>query len=629
MAIIRNPFMVVGEKNPLIAKTEDEMTALLASKNIGKVVKYVGEGGGAAVGTPFESGQTYETIYFNTSVTPELSAITLSEDGLAQLITAGAHNDYGLFYYDMETISGGTVSAKCIVVFLKGYEDGPKVIYSTATFDWEGVVASEGWNLDQIAWGDSVAATDQQDKWLSYISSTPFAAGGAYKTNGLYVIGESGAKPIAVGDTISTLYFQPDVEIPLSVFEGLNYSISDIFAPLIMTNGEAGSSGMDNVALLAYKMAGVTDNSGNQAYALAFGGSSYIYVSGDCGSGGSYTPKGWQNANIVNTADGTISGFDTFVVGEVIGQDLWGDYLSKEPIESGGSDEAFAASELYITKGSLAITENGSYDVADKATVEVNVVSESKLGLVVNDVNGGTSTYFDITNDDLGGVTKIKDYAFFNCQGMQSIQLDNITSIGGSTFKACIRLQSAEMPQLTEMKDSAFSGCYNLQSAKMPLVSEIGTDTFNGCSALTEVEISSATTIGQRAFYSCNALTEVEMPSATRIKAEAFSWCQALASVKMPVVQTIEASAFFGCDMLTTLTIPSSCSSIGDVGLQCGTTTNKCTFIFEATTPPTISSRTFDESKINKIIVPAGSGDTYKTASYWSNIASYIEEATV
>ena len=254
--------------------------------------------------------------------------------------------------------------------------------------------------------------------------------------------------------------------------------------------------------------------------------------------------------------------------------------------------------------------------------------SSNKLGLVVNDVNGGTSAYFDITNDDLGGVTKLKDYAFYNCQGMQSIQLDNITSIGGSAFKSCIRLKSVEMPQLTYMKDSAFFWCYNLQSAKMPLAPEIGTDAFNSCSSLAEVEISNATTIGQRAFYSCNALTEVEMPSATRIKAEAFSWSQALASVKMPVVQTIEASAFFACDMLTTLTIPSSCSSIGDIALQCGTTTNKCTFTFEATTPPTISSRTFNESKIEKIIVPAGCSEAYKTADYWSNLASYIEEAS-
>ena len=254
--------------------------------------------------------------------------------------------------------------------------------------------------------------------------------------------------------------------------------------------------------------------------------------------------------------------------------------------------------------------------------------SSNKLGLVVNDANGGTSAYFDITNDDIGGVTKLKDYAFYNCQGMQSIQLDNITSMGGSAFQSCIRLKSVEMPQLTYMRNKAFAWCYNLQSAKMPLVPEIGTDTFNDCSALTEVEIPSATTIGQRAFYSCNALTEVEMPSATTIKADAFEWCQALASVKMPVVQTIGASAFFACDMLTTLTIPSSCSSIGDIALQCGTTTNKCTFTFEATTPPTISSRTFDESKINKIIVPAGCGETYKTATNWTTVADKIVEAT-
>lgn len=42
MAIIKNPFMVVGEKNPLIANTEDELNALLLDKNTGKAVSYNG-----------------------------------------------------------------------------------------------------------------------------------------------------------------------------------------------------------------------------------------------------------------------------------------------------------------------------------------------------------------------------------------------------------------------------------------------------------------------------------------------------------------------------------------------------------------------------------------------------------
>ena len=42
MAIIKNPFMVVGDKNPLIAASEEELNALLLSKNTGKAVSYNG-----------------------------------------------------------------------------------------------------------------------------------------------------------------------------------------------------------------------------------------------------------------------------------------------------------------------------------------------------------------------------------------------------------------------------------------------------------------------------------------------------------------------------------------------------------------------------------------------------------
>ena len=46
------------------------------------------------------------------------------------------------------------------------------------------------------------------------------------------------------------------------------------------------------------------------------------------------------------------------------------------------------------------------------------------------------------------------------------------------------------------------------------------------------------------------------------------------------------------------------------------------------TTPPEISSNTFTSSKLNKIIVPVGCGEAYKSATNWSNFADYIEETT-
>ena len=91
----------------------------------------------------------------------------------------------------------------------------------------------------------------------------------------------------------------------------------------------------------------------------------------------------------------------------------------------------------------------------------------------------------------------------------------------------------------------------------------------------------------------------------------------------------IRNQAFSYCSSLTSITIPDSVTSIGTSALQCGSSTNKATFTFTRTTPPTIQSNTFEAAKISKIIVPAGCSSAYKAATNWSSFASYIEEATV
>ena len=190
-----------------------------------------------------------------------------------------------------------------------------------------------------------------------------------------------------------------------------------------------------------------------------------------------------------------------------------------------------------IPTGTLSIVSNNTYDVAKYAFVEVNVPQtgggDNKLASLV----GGTPT--EITADDLAGVTKLIDYAFF-FSTLTSITIPNsVTSIGHFVFK--------------------------------------------GCSLLTSVIISnSVTKIGSNAFEKCTSLVSI--------------------------------------------TIPDSVTSIGGSALQIGSTTNKATIIMLSTTPPTIQANTFNSSYLQKIIVPAGTGATYKAATNWSNFADYIEE---
>lgn len=91
-------------------------------------------------------------------------------------------------------------------------------------------------------------------------------------------------------------------------------------------------------------------------------------------------------------------------------------------------------------------------------------------------------------------------------------------------------------------------------------------------------------------------------------------------------ITSIGLYAFYDCQNLTSITIPASVTAIGDHALQCGSTTNQVTITMLRETPPTIQTNTMQYDNIAQIVVPAGTGDTYKAAAIWSNFAAKIVE---
>jgi hypothetical protein len=201
-----------------------------------------------------------------------------------------------------------------------------------------------------------------------------------------------------------------------------------------------------------------------------------------------------------------------------------------------------------------------------------------------------------VLNDELA---EIGDYAFNNCNNLVSVQFgtsSSLSTLGSGAFQGCYALTEISIPAgVTEIADLTFSGCSGLTSVTMgSLPSVIGEKAFNGCSALTGISctgqgtlgsigerafngcsalvklfssdsgtfsLSGATSLGDYCFYGCTGLNTVEFSDSgtlTKIGSHAFEG-SGLKSISIPEgVTEIGASAFDSCSSLTSVNVPAS-----------------------------------------------------------------------
>lgn len=111
--------------------------------------------------------------------------------------------------------------------------------------------------------------------------------------------------------------------------------------------------------------------------------------------------------------------------------------------------------------GELEVTENGTHDVTEYASVLVNVQStDGDESLFTKYISG---TLKMVTEKDLHGITQIYDYSFYNNKIIKSIEIpDHVTSIGSNAFYMT-NLESCKLPSsLVSIGVHAFSRCYVL-----------------------------------------------------------------------------------------------------------------------------------------------------------------------
>lgn len=168
----------------------------------------------------------------------------------------------------------------------------------------------------------------------------------------------------------------------------------------------------------------------------------------------------------------------------------------------------------------------------------------------------------------------------------------NVETVGKYTFYGRTSLETANFPNAKKIAIYAFSGCTSLKTVNAPEVTSYALYAFNGCSSLTEMKMNpNATTVGQYAFYNCSSLRKVEFPLKTSfIYDRTFSDCTSLIAfiLRKKTVQTLNSNTAF-------------------------------------TSTPIKSGTGY-------IYVPSALIDSYKTASYWSALASQfraLEDYTV
>ena len=242
-------------------------------------------------------------------------------------------------------------------------------------------------------------------------------------------------------------------------------------------------------------------------------------------------------------------------------------------------DEGYALSSVtVITNVPQTLTQEKTVDITANGQTVVEPDAGNALSKVTVNVNVAATgsnkfaalvdgSITEVTADELAGATKIKQQAFYECAELASIGIpDTVTSI----------------------EDNAFTYCDSLISVVIP-------DT--------------VTSIGSGAFYQCNKLRSVKLSSN---------------------ITELPRYLFNGCRTLKSITIPSGVTSIASGALSIGGSTSgtKATITMLSTTPPSIESDAFSINLLNQIIVPAGTGETYKSATNWANFADYIVEAT-
>lgn len=200
--------------------------------------------------------------------------------------------------------------------------------------------------------------------------------------------------------------------------------------------------------------------------------------------------------------------------------------------------------------GNLDVTENGDYDVTQYASVSVNI-SDSPLedGFVTHTLAG------DYSNNR---VTTVGYGTFYNNTVLTGIDMPNVTSIGNYAFSGCSNLVSVNMPLLTNAGGSAFNG-FGVENVYFPELTTMGTYTFGNTAKNKTINLPKLKIVQSNGFRQNTGCTRLDLGECTNVYAYGFFNMYALTTliIRTNSVATLaNTNAFSGCNALTGIYVP-------------------------------------------------------------------------
>ena len=219
--------------------------------------------------------------------------------------------------------------------------------------------------------------------------------------------------------------------------------------------------------------------------------------------------------------------------------------------------------EYIIPSGEINISQNGTYDVTDKSSANVNI-PEKVLGTKTITSNG---TY-KATDDNLDGysevevnlgttidprlkeiierpynvpfeipdgITEIGNGAFYLCRFNKVVIPNSVTKIGHTAFKDSQQLTECVLPDsITEIGANTFIGCFNLTSNNFHIPTNlkiIPANFISECEKITgTINLPSSITTLNSTCMDLTRIDTVKVNSIIGINNMAFNYCSKLAN---------------------------------------------------------------------------------------------------